>query len=953
MGIERQFADAERGALIERIAELERSLAELASSGSADRWRSAMDAMLEGCQILSHDWRYLYVNPAAEVHNRRPAVELLGRKYAERWPGIEQTEVFERIGRVLRDRVPDRMLNEFTFPDGSVGWFELRFEPVPEGILILSTDVTRRRRAELNLEHLGRVLDSIRRVGRLISTEKDEAVLVQGACEALVETGSFAAAWIATLGPDARVRHAGCAGWSGPASDLLCFQKTSGMPHCWQQARSADGDCLVLHEGALCSACPLGGAGKGDALVAPLRHEGADFGTLGVRMGTDGTAAGDRDLLVQIAADLGLALHDMRVEARRSAYERIVSSAEDGLALIGADHVYLESNASYNRYWNWRSGSLVGRHVREVIGEEFYDKTARHVLARVFAGETVTFELPFDHVEKGPWVADVKCSPSFGPDGAVTGAVIAVRDATSRREAEARIRESEVRLSAIFHRSPVGITFSSLTTGRIQDVNDAGASMFGYTPEEMIGRTGFELGLLEDPRDRGRLLGHLGASGPYHDAPIRVRRRDGEVRDLIVSLERIELGGEQYLLGVMSDQTDRLRAEAERERLEQRMRASQKLEAIGQLAGGVAHDFNNLLVVILNYTDFVLQALHEGDPLRNDLVEVRRAGERAAGLTGQLLAFSRKQVLRPVPFRLNQVPEGLERMLRRILGEDIDLVLELALDAGVVLADPGQLDQVLMNLVVNARDAMPEGGRLRISTRNVQVEGGSVPGGPDIAPGEYVEMTVADSGCGMDDATRNRAFEPFFTTKEPGRGTGLGLSMCYGIVRQSNGYIWIDSVPGQGTTVRIQFPRERLVVQPPVAVVERPPRGSETILLVEDEPALRTLVRRLLASAGYEVLVAEHGQAALELARGLSSPVDLLVTDVVMPRLGGGRVARELKSRWPRLEVLFMSGYTGDEIAKHGVLEEGTHFLAKPFTVDSLLRRVRDVLDARPGAVAS
>ena len=423
--------------------------------------------------------------------------------------------------------------------------------------------------------------------------------------------------------------------------------------------------------------------------------------------------------------------------------------------------------------------------------------------------------------------------------------------------------------------------------------------------------------------------------------------------DLITLLtSKVPLHGPQGevrgMLGTYLDITDRVRAEAQRDQVSEQLRVAQKMEAIGSLAGGVAHDFNNLLSVILSYTDFALEAVRRDDPLRGDLLEVKGAAERAAVLTRQLLAFSRKQVLQPVPTNLNAIATGLDKMLQRIVGEDVELRQALAPDLGRTRADPGQIEQVLMNLVVNARDAMPTGGRLTISTANLELDAVAA-ARHDVAPGAYVSVTVADSGCGMDAPTRDRVFEPFFTTKEKGRGTGLGLSTVYGIIKQSDGAIWVDSEPGQGTAVHICLPQD--LSAPSVTAVQYPavasrPTGSETILVVEDDAVLRDVVQRSLGAAGYTVLAAAGGEEALRLAGVHSGPIHLLLTDVVMPSMSGRAVAEELVRERPTLDVLYMSGYTGDALGHHGVLEAGTHFLAKPFTPSDLTRRVREVLDS-------
>jgi CheY-like chemotaxis protein/anti-sigma regulatory factor (Ser/Thr protein kinase) len=334
--------------------------------------------------------------------------------------------------------------------------------------------------------------------------------------------------------------------------------------------------------------------------------------------------------------------------------------------------------------------------------------------------------------------------------------------------------------------------------------------------------------------------------------------------------------------------------------------------------------------------------------MRDDLLEVKKAGRRAAALTSQLLAFGRKQVLQAVPLDLNQVATGVEKMLRRILGEDIDFVQVLAPDLGLTLADPGQIEQVLMNLVVNARDAMPRGGKLTIETCNVEIDVEYAARHAAVVPGPYVQIAVTDSGCGMDQPTRARIFEPFFTTKEKGKGTGLGLSTVYGIVRQSGGNVWVYSEPGQGTTFKVYLPRELsatapMTIAPTVDRAQSP--ATETVLVVEDEDALRKIARRALDAVGYTVLIAAGGDEALRISARHDGHIHLLVTDVVMPKMGGRALADEFSKTRPAAKVLYMSGYTDDAIVHHGVLDAGTHFLAKPFTAADLTRKVREVLD--------
>jgi len=390
----------------------------------------------------------------------------------------------------------------------------------------------------------------------------------------------------------------------------------------------------------------------------------------------------------------------------------------------------------------------------------------------------------------------------------------------------------------------------------------------------------------------------------------------------------------------------RRKMEQERGRLEEQLKLVQRLEAVGRLAGGVAHDFNNLLSVIISYAGFAADALRESDPVHADIVEIQNAGQRAAALTRQLLAFSRKQLLEPEVLSINKVVTGIEIMLRRLLGEDIDIEVHRADELGSVLADPGQIEQVIMNLAVNARDAMPQGGKLTIETINAELDEGYAEQHVAVKPGRFVMLSVTDTGSGMDAETRAHIFEPFFTTKEKGKGTGLGLSTVYGIVKQSGGNIWVYSEPGRGTTFKVYLPR----VDAPAADIKRRPvsmmaTGSETVLIVEDEEAVRRLADRILRSAGYKVLTAAGGGEALLLCEKHDGAIDLLLTDVVMPQMSGRELAERLAKTSPKLKVLYMSGYTDNAIVHHGVLDPGTRFIGKPFAAAELTRKVREVLD--------
>jgi len=419
---------------------------------------------------------------------------------------------------------------------------------------------------------------------------------------------------------------------------------------------------------------------------------------------------------------------------------------------------------------------------------------------------------------------------------------------------------------------------------------------------------------------------------------------------------RLEAANRQ--LEVLSETHAQKRSVAERERTdaiealhhtEKQLLQSQKLEAVGRLAGGISHDFNNLLTVILGYSDIMKRNLQEGHPLRRNVEEIVRASERAASLTRQLLAFSRKQVMQPKVFDLNTVVTDLEKMLRRMIGEDVELRVCLQSELGNIEADPVQLEQVIMNLAVNARDAMPKGGKLSIETSNVYLDESYAREHVSVLPGDYVMLAISDTGCGMDEETRQHIFEPFFTTKEQGKGTGLGLSMVYGIVRQSGGNIWVYSEEGRGTTFKIYFPRVTADAEEYKRASQAldVPGGTETILLVEDAALVRNLARQVLETAGYRVFEAASAEAAIDLCERINGDrIDLLLTDVVMPGMSGNEMSRILVKKQPGMPVLYMSGYTDDAIVQHGVLEAGINFLQKPFSPGALASKVREVLDA-------
>ncbi len=520
----------------------------------------------------------------------------------------------------------------------------------------------------------------------------------------------------------------------------------------------------------------------------------------------------------------------------------------------------------------------------------------------------------------------------------------AVAVGIERKRQEEALRQSEARFARVFEASPVGITITTLDDARFLDANAAFLRMTGYSREELVGKSALEFGFWPDPTDRARVIGPL-TEGAAQNLSASIRTKDGGARDILVSFERFSLAGKTCVLSLVNDVT-------ESRRLEGQLRQAQKMEAVGRLAGGVAHDFNNLLTVITSYSDLLLEDLGAGDPKRDDVDQIRKAAQGAAALTRQLLAFSRQQVLEPKVLDVKASIAGTEKLLKRLIGEDIQLTTSLAPDLGAVRADPGQLEQIIMNLAVNARDAMPTGGRMTIEAANVDMDDAYVGEHAPARPGRYVMLALSDTGIGMDEQTKARIFEPFFTTKEIGKGTGLGLATVYGIVKQAGGFIWVYSEPGHGTSFKVYLPRVDEPAAPETgrATSRAPGRGTETVLLVEDAASVRMVTRQVLERYGYAVLEAPDGDTALRLATKHHGPIHLLLTDVVMPGISGRHLAEQLAPLRPEMKVLYASGYANNAIIHHGVLEPGIAYLQKPFTPEILARRVRDVLDSVPSA---
>jgi PAS domain S-box-containing protein len=552
----------------------------------------------------------------------------------------------------------------------------------------------------------------------------------------------------------------------------------------------------------------------------------------------------------------------------------------------------------------------------------------------------------------GDRATDVEAMKSGAADyiekDAITGPLLerAIRYALERARARKMLIEEDEYLRTMLASIRSGVVLVDPDDFSIVDANAHALEVFGASRDDVVGRSCRDLMCGSDGHPCP--IGQPQATVSCVDCVVTAS--DGRQVPVLKSAVPISRKGRRLILESFVDVSERKEAEEALRKTEEQLRQSQKMEAIGQLAGGVAHDFNNLLTAITGYAELVMKSFGEGDPAREDVQEIKKAAKRAASLTEQLLAFSRRQILKPRVVNMNTLVGDMEKMLRRVIGEDIQLSVDLGGDVGSVMTDPAQLEQVIVNLAVNSRDAMPRGGSLTVSTSLTVLDEPSAEG---VEAGEYVELAVSDTGCGMDEVTKSRLFEPFFTTKEVGKGTGLGLATVYGIVKQSRGHVVVESEVGEGTTFRVLLPR----LSEDVAEAESKPKsseaegGSETVLLVEDEEVLRNLGRRVLELGGYTVLVARDGVEGLRVCERHEGPIHLLVTDVVMPRMGGRQLAERVAALCPAVKVLYVSGYTDDVVVRNGVSESKVAFLQKPYSPSALLRQVRRTIDAAEALV--
>ena len=640
-----------------------------------------------------------------------------------------------------------------------------------------------------------------------------------------------------------------------------------------------------------------------------------------------------------------LQIHRIRRQLieREELFHLISESAADMIAVVDLEGRRIFNSLSYQKILGYSPEELQESSGFEQIHPDDREKVKNAAREARETGVGTLLEYRFRH-SNGNWmVLESVASVIRNENGEPEKLVIVNRDITERKKVQEALVRSEASFRSLVEGAPHGI-YRATTTGQFLQVNPALQRMLGYESAQELFKADLATQVFRNISDYQLMNESLANSNELKDVELEWKRANGEPILVRCSGHRVDAkdGGPGYFEVFAEDVT-------EKRTLERQLRMAQKMEAIGRLSGGIAHDFNNLLGVIIGYSGVLKKSLDNSQPTYEYAMEIEKAGKRAASLTRQLLAFSRQQVLTPSVLSLNSLVSDMEKMLPRLLGEDIEVSLSLEPELGNVKADQSQIEQVIMNLAANARDAMPSGGKLQIQTANVELDLAYTRDHPGSRAGSYVMLAIADSGTGMSPETIAHIFEPFFTTKAVGEGTGLGLATVYGVVKQSNGYIWVDSTPGQGSTFQIYLPRnvdiEVVSVAKPEVQTKDKPQGSEMILLVEDAEPLRKLAQAFLESNGFRVLSAPSGEAALETAAHHAGSFDLLLTDVVMPGMNGRVLAEQLSIRQPGLKVLFMSGYTDSFIAGHGVLQKGTNLLHKPFTEEMFISKVREVLD--------
>ena len=915
LSLNRRVVRDENGVEIYREGSIEditeRKRAEEALKASESELRALFAAMTDVILVLDAEGRYQKIAPTEPTYLYKPTADLLGKRLHEVFPEEEVDFFLAHIRRALDEGRMHRV--EYSLQiSGTEVWFDGSVSPMSkDSVIWIARDITERKRAEEALH------ESEERYRVVAETATDVIVTIDENSTILFANGAVERVF----------------GYA--VSELLGCQITILMPEYLRH----------VHEAAVGRYVRTGRKHiNWEAVELPGLHKSGREIPLELSFGE--FAKDRKRFFTGIARDISERKQaEEQLRRQLDFTETITASLGEGVYALDAGGRLTFMNSAAESALGWTEDELLGQKIHEIIHFQHADGTNSPaeecpLLGVLNSGKTIQIEGDiFTRRDGSLFPVSYNSSPIIS-GVQIAGAVLAFHDITERKRAEEELLQSEQRYRLLFERNPQSMWVFDLETLAFLEVNDAAIHHYGYAREEFLAMTIKDIRPAEDVQN---LLVNVSGVTPQHDEAgvWKHRKKDGTVIDVEITAHALTFYGRPAQIVLAYDVT-------ERRSLEEQLRQSQKLEAVGQLAGGVAHDFNNLLTVITGYSDLSLRRLDKNNPLRSNLEEIKKAGERAASLTRQLLAFSRKQVLQPKVLQLNAIVADVDKMLRRLIGEDIDPLTVLEPSLGQIKADPGQIEQVLLNLAVNARDAMPQGGKLTIETQNVYLDNQYVRGHTAIQPGNYVMLAVSDTGCGIDAETQMRMFDPFFTTKEQGKGTGLGLSTVYGIVKQSGGHLWVYSEVGKGTTFKIYLPRVDGVTETdePHTTQDELPQGRETVLLTEDEKQVRQMIRMILEMGGYHVLEAASGEEALAIYKQHEGQIDLVMTDVVMPKMSGRELAQSLEVLHPGIKVLYMSGYTDDAIVRHGLLDQEIAFLQKPFTPDALMRKVREVLDA-------
>jgi two-component system, cell cycle sensor histidine kinase and response regulator CckA len=932
----------------------------------SEQFHSAFDNLLEGIQILGHDWRYLYLNESAEKHNRRPNQELLGNRFMDMWPGIESTHLFSEIKRCMDDRVSARLEEKFDFADGTAGWFNISIQTIPEGLLLLSVDITGHKQAQRQLAQMKRLYATLSQVNQMIVRVKERDELYQSICTLAVRFGEFSLAWIGLLNEESgELRPV-----ASYSEDVLewPFQnininhgmyKESLAATAIRTSRVVSSDDIQTDARTQTMHGHLQQYSFHSSAVIPIRVRGTIIGILTLISPEEGFFKSEEEmrLLEEMGLDISFALDTMELEAERGQAEEqlqhsrrtlslFVEYAPAAIAMFDCEMRYIAVSQRFLSDYRLADRNVLGRSHYEIFPE--ISERWKEIHRRCLAGATEKAERdPFPRADGGTDWVRWEIHPWYDKPGKIGGIVLFSEVITEYIQAEEAIRENEAKYRLLAENISDVIWILDLHDFRFRYVSPSVIQLRGFTADEVMA---LDMNASITPSSAQYLAQVL---------PARIEEMmQGIVKTYTDEIEQLRKDGST----VWTETTTKFTANAatshlevygvsrnitERRALQAQLLQAQKLESLGTLASGIAHDFNNILGVIFGHASLMEKASVDPATIPHRVQAIMKASTRGADLVKQLLTFARKTDVQIRSLDLNDVVDEIVKMLQETFPKMITVVSHLESGLPAIEADTTHVHQVLLNLCVNARDAMPGGGMLTIRTYR---ESGSAirASHPTAAAQEYIVLSVADTGSGMDKETQRRIFEPFFTTKERGKGTGLGLSMIFGIMESHHGFVAVRSEIGQGAAFSCYFPVPKNALgisQAEERITEDIPGGSETILVVEDEDLMRELIQSFLESKGYTVLAATDGEGALNVYGQFQHTIALVISDLGLPKLNGEDLYRSLIKLNPDVSFILASGYfdPGQKIKMH---DEGVkEFIQKPYDLHTILRAVHRILD--------